>query len=111
MPDFLPALLELASEAPDDDTEPFELLVRHRPEIAFLGDSLRQDGSPYAGVVAALELALPKPDSSVLDETRRLAETDPPEEQVGIAPDFCWLNQGLPDNVDQEAAEAMEVRR
>jgi nitrate reductase delta subunit len=111
LPDFLPALLELAAEAPDEDAEPFELLVRHRPEIALLAASLRSDGSPYAGLLAALELALPKPDSAVLEEARRLAQGGPPEEQVGIAPDFCWLSQGLPDKIDLEDEEAMEVRR
>jgi nitrate reductase molybdenum cofactor assembly chaperone NarJ/NarW len=111
LPDFLPALLELAAESPDDDPEPFDLLVRHRPEIALLRASLERDRSPYAGAAAALELALPRPDSSVLDEAHRLAEAGPPEEQVGIAPDFCWLSQGLPENVDLEAAEATEVRR
>lgn len=91
LPDFLPALLELAAEAGPGDDEPYDFLVRHRAEIALLRASLEADGSPYAGVVRALELTLPRLAGLERDQVRRLAEEGPPEEQVGVAPDFRWL--------------------
>jgi nitrate reductase molybdenum cofactor assembly chaperone NarJ/NarW len=111
LPDFLPGLLELAALVPDDDREPFDLLVRHRPEISLLSQSLQGDHSPYADLVRVLELALPKPGPGILDEARRLAEAGPPEEKVGIIPDIRWLDQGLPCDLDPEPDEAVELRR
>jgi nitrate reductase molybdenum cofactor assembly chaperone NarJ/NarW len=86
LPDYLPALLELAAEAAPGDRGPFDLLLEHQPEVAVLHRSLLDDGSPYANVIAALVLVLPKPDAEILEAARRLAEDGPPEEQVGIAP-------------------------
>jgi nitrate reductase molybdenum cofactor assembly chaperone NarJ/NarW len=103
LPDFLPALLELAAESEPDDREPFETLVLHRPEIALLRTSLQADASPYAGVLRALEFALPKPSAAVRETSRRLAEEGPPDEQVGVAPDFKWLEFGA-EALDRDAA-------
>lgn len=86
LPDYLPALLELAAEAAPGDTGPFDLMLEHQPEIAVLHRSLTDDGSPYADAIAALMFVLPKPDAAVLEAARKIAEEGPPEEQVGIAP-------------------------
>lgn len=100
LPDFLPALLELAAQAGPEDAEPFELLVRYRPEIAVLRSSLQADQSPYAALLHALEFVLPKPGPAVLEAARRLAEEGPPEEQVGIAPDFRWQAPEAPETLE-----------
>jgi nitrate reductase molybdenum cofactor assembly chaperone NarJ/NarW len=86
LPDFLPAVLELASQAAPDDTEPLDLLVECRPGIALLSHSLAEDGSPYLDAIRALELALPQPDPAALEATRRLEELGPPVERVGLDP-------------------------
>jgi nitrate reductase molybdenum cofactor assembly chaperone NarJ/NarW len=86
LPDYLPALLELAAEAPTGDKGPFDLLLEHQPEIAVLHRSLSDSGSPYANAVAALMFVLPQPSAAVLEAARKIAEDGPPEEQVGIAP-------------------------
>lgn len=86
LPDFLPAVLELASGAAPDDTEPLDLLVECGPGIALLSHSLHEDGSPYADAIRALEHALPDPDPAALEATRRLEELGPPVERVGLEP-------------------------
>lgn len=91
LPDYLPAVLELAALAAPEDREPFETLVRYRPEIVLLRTSLQADSSPYANVLRALEFALPRPGAAVLELARRLAEEGPPGERVGVAPDIVWL--------------------
>lgn len=120
--DFLPALLELAALANPDDREPFEMLVEHRAEIGLLRASLESDQSPYADVLKAVEYALPRPNQKVVEATRRLIEDGPPEEQVGVVPDFVWQGRGeecpaageFDPTLEDEAAEAelaMEARR
>ncbi len=113
LPDFLPALLELAAEAEPEDREPFETLVQYRPEVALLRSSLQADGSPYASVLQALELALPKPSAAVLELARRLAEEGPAKERVGVAPDAVWLGLGAAgmDAAEIDEAEPVEARR
>lgn len=86
LPDFLPAVLELASGAAPDDSEPLDMLVERAPSIALLSHSLGEDGSPYADAIRALQLALPQPDPAALEATRRLEELGPPVERVGLAP-------------------------
>ncbi len=83
LPDYLPAMLELAAQAEVGDEGPLEALAAHRAEIAVLRGSLEAAESPYAGVVRAVELALPKPDRDVLETARRLAGAEPPRELVG----------------------------
>jgi nitrate reductase delta subunit len=86
LPDFLPAVLELASQSAPDDTEPLDLLVECGPGIALLSHSLGQDGSPYVDAIRALEFTLPDPDPAALEATRRLEELGPPVERVGLEP-------------------------
>lgn len=114
LPDFLPALLELAAEADPDDAEPAETLARHRAEIALLRASLEADASAYASVVRALESVLPRPSAAALELARKLAEEGPPTEQAGVAPDIVWLGPDASDGMragDMDGSEALEARR
>ncbi len=84
--DFLPALLELVAQTPDDDPGPLDLLLAHQPGISVLRHSLEADRSPYADAVAALEAVLPRPSAAALEVARRLEAEGPPAEQVGLDP-------------------------
>ena len=83
LPDYLPVVLEFASERPDDGTR---LLTSLRPSLELIRSALHHRGSLYAGVLDALCEALPAPTARQLDEARRLAEEGPPAELVGLEP-------------------------
>jgi nitrate reductase delta subunit len=83
LPDYLPVVLEFASERRDDGTR---LLTSLRPSLELIRSALHQRGSLYAGVLDALCEALPAPTARQLDEARRLAEEGPPAELVGLEP-------------------------
>ena len=82
LPDYLPMVLEFSalSESPIAQ----ELLAAHRDGIEVLRTALETIESPYAHVVEAVSLSLPKID----DETRRryldLVNEGPPAELVGM---------------------------
>jgi nitrate reductase delta subunit len=83
-PDFLPLVLEFAATvAPEPGRR---LLVEHRVPIDVLRDGLNQTGSPYAHAVAALCETLPAATSQEAQRARRLAESGPPTEAVGLQP-------------------------
>ncbi len=83
--DFLPAVLELIAEFPDDP-EPLELLLEHQAGISVLLRSLQDDRSPWTGAVLALDLALPRPSRAVAEAAERILAEGPPAEQVGLDP-------------------------
>lgn len=83
LPDYLPALLELAALVPH---EAEAILRRFRAAIELLRVSLSDMNSPYAGVLDAIAQALPAMSSSELAEARRIAAEGPPDEQVGLEP-------------------------
>lgn len=83
LPDFLPAMLEFAALEPGEGEA---VLRRFRAAIELLRASLRDMGSPYAGVLDAVVRVLPAMSAAELAETRRLALEGPPEEQVGLEP-------------------------
>ncbi len=109
LPDYLPAMLELAAQAEPDDDGPLEMLCGHRAEIAILRSSLVAAESPYAGILRAIETALPKPERDVQESVRRLVEAGPPAEELGLEPDFD------PEAFEREAlereAETVEAAR
>lgn len=82
LPDYLPMVLEFS--ALSDSPIARELLAAHRDGIEVLRTALETIESPYAHVVEAVSLSLPKID----EETRRryldLVNEGPPTETVGL---------------------------
>jgi nitrate reductase delta subunit len=83
LPDYLPVVLEFASQCPDAGRE---LLTSFRAPLELIRAALHDRGSLYAGVLDALCAALPAPTARQVEEARRLAEEGPPAELVGIEP-------------------------
>jgi nitrate reductase delta subunit len=80
LPDYLPMVLDFAAASPRGE----KLLRAHRADLELLLRALRDAGSPYADAVAGVCAALPalrRPDLAVV---RRLTETGPPGEDVGL---------------------------
>ncbi|MBI1759366.1 MAG: nitrate reductase molybdenum cofactor assembly chaperone [Actinobacteria bacterium] len=84
LPDFLPAILELAADGGEDLA--LTLLAEHRQGIELLRRSLDDQRSPYGEVIRVVELALPEPTAAALAAARALATQGPPAEMVGLAP-------------------------
>ncbi len=82
LPDFLPALLELAASHPSGQA----LLAEHRPALGALQDALEETGSHYAGAVAAVGDALGPLDRAGRATLARYRELGPPSERVGLEP-------------------------
>ncbi|MHB1803142.1 MAG: nitrate reductase molybdenum cofactor assembly chaperone [Actinomycetes bacterium] len=82
LPDFLPAMLELAAV----ETVGAAVLGEHRMALDALHDALDQAGSRYAAVVSAVGDALPAPSRADRDALRRYRAQGPPSEHVGLEP-------------------------
>ncbi len=82
LPDFLPALLELAAETPVGGS----VLAEHRMGLDALYLALEKADSPYAGVVAAVRDTLPGPTRQDHQALRRYRAEGPPSEKVGLEP-------------------------
>jgi nitrate reductase delta subunit len=81
LPDYLPMVLDFAAAHPRGE----QLLRRHRADLEVLLRSLRDVPSPYAGAVEGVCAMLPglrRPDQALV---RRLLESGPPTEEVGLA--------------------------
>lgn len=83
LPDYLPLVLEFASEAPE---EGLTMLAEHRASVEVIRRSLRHDRSPYAYLVEALSFFLPELDEQTLMEMQKLILQGPPQESVGLEP-------------------------
>jgi nitrate reductase delta subunit len=83
LPDYLPAVLELAAAA---GRPGWQLLHAHRVGLDLLVAALQRDGSGYAHAVAAVRHLLPPPQPGDADAARRLAAAGPPAELVGLDP-------------------------
>ncbi|OHV06235.1 nitrate reductase molybdenum cofactor assembly chaperone [Mycobacterium talmoniae] len=83
-PDYLPVVLEFAATV--DPEAGRKLLNAHRVPIDVLLGALREAGSPYAHVIAAVCATLPPVTDQELQRARRLAEAGPPAEAVGLQP-------------------------
>ena len=83
LPDYLPLVLEFASEAPK---EGFEMLAGHRGAVEVIRRSLLHDRSPYAHLIEALCSFLPGLDEATVMEMRKLIVQGPPQETVGLEP-------------------------
>jgi nitrate reductase molybdenum cofactor assembly chaperone NarJ/NarW len=93
LPDFLPAVLDLAAE---NDTG-WALLRDNRIGLDLLTESLAKEKSVYRHAVEAVRLMLPAPAAAELAAAARLARTGPPVEQVGLEP------YGLVDTSERRA--------
>ncbi len=83
LPDFLPAVLDLAAYAGDPA---WALLRRHRVGLDLLVRALDRDASPYRHAVQAVRLMLPPPGPAELAAAAALARSGPPREEVGLQP-------------------------
>jgi nitrate reductase molybdenum cofactor assembly chaperone NarJ/NarW len=85
LPDYLPLVLDFAALHPRGE----KLLRDHRADLELLLRALRDVPSPYADVVEAICAQLPalrRPDQALV---RRLLESGPPAEDVGLEPPFA----------------------
>lgn len=83
LPDFLPAVLELASD-PAGAAAGWRLLHSHRVGLDLLSAALTTQRSVYAGAVTAVLTLLPAAGPGERDAARALAEAGPPAELVGL---------------------------
>jgi nitrate reductase delta subunit len=81
-PDFVPAVLDLASVDPDG----WRLLREHRVGVDLLAHALAAAGSPYRYAIDAVTAMLPAPAPAELAAAAGLARTGPPGEEVGLEP-------------------------
>ncbi|WP_295693787.1 nitrate reductase molybdenum cofactor assembly chaperone [Lapillicoccus sp.] len=84
LPDHLCVVLEFA--ATGDQALGRDLMLDHRAGLELLRISLRDLGSPWAGLLDAVTATLPPLRGDERDAVRRLAAEGPPEEEVGLAP-------------------------
>jgi nitrate reductase delta subunit len=84
LPDHLAVVLEYA--AASEHTTAIRLLCGHRAAVEVLRLALRDEGSPWAGVLESVSATLPALRGDEATAVARLAAEGPPEEQVGLAP-------------------------
>jgi nitrate reductase delta subunit len=82
LPDYLPLVLDFAALHPRGE----KLLRAHRADLELLLRALREAGSPYADVVAAVCAQLPGLRRADRALAQRFWESGPPEEEVGLEP-------------------------
>lgn len=82
--DHLAVVLEFAATV--DPEAGGRLLAAHRTAIDLLHDRLRDQGSPYADVLAAVAATLPPASETDRQRARELALAGPPAESVGLQP-------------------------
>jgi len=82
LPDYLPAVLDLA--ALDDGG--WRLLRENRVGLDLLANALDAERSVYRHAIEAVRAMLPPPQPGDIAAAIRLAQTGPPVEQVGLEP-------------------------
>ena len=82
LPDYLPLVLDFAALHPRGE----KLLRSYRADLELLQRALRDAGSPYADVIAAVSAQLPGLGRRDQVLVRRLEESGPPAEEVGLEP-------------------------
>jgi len=95
LPDYLPALLELAATGGEGPA--LELMQEHRAGIHVLEAALEEAGSLYAGVVHAVDSLLPAPTTHMIATAARIARDGPPTELVGVEPRQAFDPYRAPD--------------
>jgi len=83
LPDYLPAVLDLAAYAGDPA---WALLRRQRVGLDLLAQALDADGSVYRHAVEAVRRMLPASTPTYLAASVALARSGPPREEVGLQP-------------------------
>jgi len=84
LPDYLPVILEFAAAAPPGRGH--MVLREHRAALELVRISLREKGSPYAGLLDAVCLTLGEASAADLAGVRQLISDGPPQELVGLEP-------------------------
>lgn len=82
LPDYLPAVLDLAALHDDG----WRLLRENRVGLDLLAKALDTEKSIYQHAIAAIRAMLPPPQPGDIAAAIRLAQTGPPVEQVGLEP-------------------------
>jgi nitrate reductase molybdenum cofactor assembly chaperone NarJ/NarW len=82
LPDYLPAVLDLA--AADDDG--WRLLRENRVGLDLLATALDTEKSVYRHAIEGVRAMLPPPQPGDIAAAIRLAQSGPPVEQVGLEP-------------------------
>jgi len=82
LPDFLPAVLDLAAA----DAVGWRLLREHRIGVDLLARALAAEQSVYQHAAEAVRALLPPPGASELAAAAGLARSGPPREEVGLEP-------------------------
>lgn len=83
LPDYLPAVLEFSARSQSDVAD--ALLSAHREGIEVLRAALEGMDSPWADVVRAITLSLPKVDQATRERVLALVSEGPPTETVGLS--------------------------
>ncbi len=83
LPDYLPAILELAARSIDDPVTS-GVLPAHREGLEVLRTALYQRESPWCGIVTAVCAVLPEITDDVVERYQKLIRQGPPAELVGI---------------------------
>lgn len=84
LPDYLPAMLEFAADAPNGHGK--LMLREQRAAVEFLRLSLHDRGTPYANVVEAVHHALGDISPVERAKVAAIAAGGPPQELVGLEP-------------------------
>ena len=84
LPDYLPVVLELSARSDDEIAR--VLLASHREGIEVLRSALVDVGSPYARLVEAVSMTLPRIDAATADRVRALVAAGPPA-RAALEPD------------------------
>ncbi|HYN97321.1 MAG TPA: nitrate reductase molybdenum cofactor assembly chaperone [Pilimelia sp.] len=82
LPDYLPAVLDLAAFHDDG----WRLLRENRVGLDLLAAALDTEKSIYLHAIEAIRAMLPPPQAGDIAAAIRLAQTGPPVEQVGLEP-------------------------
>lgn len=83
LPDYLPAVLEFSARSQSDVAD--AVLAAHREGIEVLRAALEGMDSPWADVVRAVTLSLPKVDQRIRERVLALVNEGPPTETVGMS--------------------------
>lgn len=100
LPDYLPLVLEFASLSPRGE----DLLRSHRADLELLRKALHEAETPYASIIDAICVHLPRLRRHDLAAVRVHWEKGPPHEDVGLEPFAPPEYLGMPQGTAQEAA-------